>query len=78
MVYKRDMADWEKEQTLAKKNKKTSPLTEKSDIPYQQKEKAEVPKFKVTDADKKYKTEAWKRWKQGNPNYYYAPGKGKA
>ena len=27
---------------------------------------------------KKNNTEAWKRWKQGNPNYYYAPGKGKA
>ena len=37
-----------------------------------------VPRFKVTDADKKYKTEAWDRWKKGNPNYYYKPGKGKA
>ncbi len=37
-----------------------------------------VPRFQVTDADKKYKTEAWDRWKKGNPNYYYKPGKGKA
>ena len=37
-----------------------------------------VPRFQVTDADKKHKTEAWDRWKKGNPNYYYKPGKGKA
>ena len=38
----------------------------------------DVPKYKVTDADKKYNTEAWKRWEKGNTNYYYKPGKGKA
>ena len=37
-----------------------------------------VPRFQVTDADKKYKTPAWDRWEKGNPNYYYNPGKGKA
>jgi hypothetical protein len=38
----------------------------------------EVPTYRVTDADKKYNTEAWKRWEKGNTNYYYKPGKGKA
>ena len=61
MVYKRDMADWEKEE--GKGNVASADG---------------VPRFKVTDADKRLKTEAWKRWQQGNPNYYYAPGKGKA
>ena len=28
-------------------------------------------RFKVTDADRKYKTEAWKRFQQGNPAYIY-------
>ena len=30
-------------------------------------------RFKVTDADKKYKTEAWKRFEQVNPAYMYVP-----
>ena len=37
----------------------------------------ETPKYMVTDADKKYNTEAWKRWQKGNPNYWYKPGKAK-
>tara|TARA_E500000305_G_scaffold67032_1_gene53361 strand:+ start:333 stop:494 length:162 start_codon:yes stop_codon:yes gene_type:complete len=30
-------------------------------------------RFKVSDADKKYKTEAWKRFESGNPAYMYVP-----
>ena len=37
----------------------------------------EKPKYMVTDADKKYNTEAWKRWQKGNTNYWYKPGKTK-
>jgi len=33
----------------------------------------EKAKYKVTDADKKFNSEAWKRYQQGNPNYYYVP-----
>ena len=29
--------------------------------------------FKVTDADKKLKNEAWKRFMEGNENYMYVP-----
>ena len=29
-------------------------------------------RFKVTDADKKYNTEAWKRYQLGNPAYIKA------
>ena len=29
--------------------------------------------FKVTDADKKLKNEAWKRFIEGHPNYMYIP-----
>ena len=28
---------------------------------------------KVTDADKKYNTPAWKRFMEGNENYMYVP-----
>ena len=30
-------------------------------------------KYKVTDADRKFNSEAWKRYKDGNLNYYYVP-----
>ena len=30
---------------------------------------------KVTDADKKYNTPAWKRFMEGNENYMYVPFK---
>ena len=33
----------------------------------------EKPKYNVTDADKKYNTDAWKRYQDGNPNYYHVP-----
>tara|TARA_R100001082_G_scaffold46843_1_gene24948 strand:+ start:979 stop:1131 length:153 start_codon:yes stop_codon:yes gene_type:complete len=29
--------------------------------------------FKVTDADKRLKTPAWKQLMDGNPNYMYVP-----
>ena len=29
--------------------------------------------FKVTDADKKLKNEAWNQFLKGNPNYMYVP-----
>ena len=32
-------------------------------------------RFKVTDADKKYGTPAWKRFMEGNPAYMYVPFK---
>ena len=32
-------------------------------------------RFKVTDADRKYGTEAWKRYMQGNPAYIKAQAK---
>ena len=32
-------------------------------------------RFKVTDADKKYNTEAWKRYQAGNPAYIKASKK---
>jgi len=32
-------------------------------------------RFKVTDADKKYNTEAWKRYQSGNPAYIKASKK---
>ena len=33
-------------------------------------------RFKVTDADKRLNTEAYKRWQKGTPGYIYKPGKG--
>ena len=35
-------------------------------------------RFKVTDADKKYGTPAWKRFIEGNPAYMYVPLKAKS
>ena len=34
-------------------------------------------RFKVTDADKRLKTPAWKRFMEGNPAYMYVPLKAK-
>ena len=38
---------------------------------------AEKGRFKVTDADRKYNTEAWRRYMMGNPAYTKASANGK-